>query len=62
MAKERVIPLADLEAMLDELRAALDCGNRALVRSRLADFIADDHEEDRSDLAIATVTMSGMDA
>lgn len=42
MAKERVIPLADLEPMLDGLKAAVESGNRAFVRHRLAEFIADD--------------------
>ena len=62
MAKERVIPHADLKPMLDGLRAALDCGNAALVRQRLIDFIVDDSEEDRGDTPVATVTMSDMDA
>jgi FlaA1/EpsC-like NDP-sugar epimerase len=42
MAKERVIPQAELDRMLGSLKEALDCGNRALVRDRLADFIADE--------------------
>jgi FlaA1/EpsC-like NDP-sugar epimerase len=47
MAKERVIALDDLEGMLDGLKAALDCGNRALVRGRLASFIAEELGEER---------------
>jgi FlaA1/EpsC-like NDP-sugar epimerase len=46
MAKEHVIPLADLESMLGLLKEAVDCGNRALVRSRLAAFIADEFGDD----------------
>ena len=45
MAKERVIALPDLEPMLDGLKAAVDSGNCAFVRSRLAEFIADDISE-----------------
>jgi FlaA1/EpsC-like NDP-sugar epimerase len=44
MAKERVIPQAQLERMLDRLKDALDCGNRAIVRDRLADFLAEEHD------------------
>jgi FlaA1/EpsC-like NDP-sugar epimerase len=46
MAKERVIPLNQLEKMLGRLQDALDCGNRALVRRRLADFFAEELEEE----------------
>jgi FlaA1/EpsC-like NDP-sugar epimerase len=45
MAQERVIPLPELERMLDRLKGALDCGNRAVLRERLADFIADEQHE-----------------
>jgi FlaA1/EpsC-like NDP-sugar epimerase len=62
MARERVIPHADMKPMLAALSAALDCGNAALVRQRLIDFIADDSEDDRGDASVATVTMSDMDA
>ena len=55
MAKERVIPLAELVQMLDGLKAAVDHGNRALVRSRLAEFIAEEHEEGRVMLAVTNV-------
>ena len=58
MAKERVIPLADMERMLGALREALDSGNRALVRSRLADFIAEEQEKERADLAIARASIA----
>ena len=47
MAKERVIPQDRLEAMLDSLKDAIDCGNRALVRSRIGEFIADELGEER---------------
>jgi FlaA1/EpsC-like NDP-sugar epimerase len=47
MAKERVIPLERLETMLDSLKDAIDCGNRALVRSRIGEFIADELGEER---------------
>jgi FlaA1/EpsC-like NDP-sugar epimerase len=50
MAKERVIPLPELGEMLDDLKAAVESGNRALVRSRLAEFIAGEHEEGRAQL------------
>lgn len=61
MAKERVIPLAELESMLEDLIEAVDCGNRALVRSRLAEFIAEEHEEGRVTLAVARPTASVAD-
>jgi UDP-N-acetylglucosamine 4,6-dehydratase len=54
MAKERVIPLPELELMLDGLGAALDCGNRALVRTRLAEFIAPEHEDGQLILTVAS--------
>ena len=47
MAKERVIPQDQLEPMLDRLKDALDCGNRALVRRRIGEFIADEIDEER---------------
>lgn len=53
MSTEHVIPLPELEPMLDDLKAALDCGNRALVRSRIAEFLAGEHEEGHARLAIA---------
>lgn len=53
MAKERVIALPELMGLLDELKAAIECGNRALVRSRLVDFLASEHEGGRVSLAIA---------
>jgi FlaA1/EpsC-like NDP-sugar epimerase len=45
MAKERVIPVKDLETRLEGLSEALECGNRALVRTRLSDFILDELDE-----------------
>jgi hypothetical protein len=50
MAAERVLEQTVLEPMLDNLRTALDCGNRAFVRKRLAEFIADEHLEGPSNL------------
>jgi FlaA1/EpsC-like NDP-sugar epimerase len=45
MAKERVVPRKELERMLDGLKEALELGNRAVVRNRLADFIVEEHDE-----------------
>ena len=53
MAKERVIPLTDLEVMLEHLKSALDCGNPALVRTRLAEFIAPEQEDGKLILTLA---------
>ena len=61
MAKERVIPLADLEVMLDGLRAAVDYGNSTLLRNRLIAIIADENEEGSSKLATEGASMSGTD-
>ena len=52
MAKERVIPKPQLERMLERLAEGLQCGNRAVIRARLADFIAGEHEEGPVILAI----------
>lgn len=46
-ASERVIRQRKLDQMLKELKAAIDCGNRALVRRRLADFIAEELGEEQ---------------
>lgn len=51
-ATERVVPQAELDAMLRKLREAVDYGNRGVVRQRLADFIAGEHDEGRVSLAI----------
>ena len=53
MAKERVIALTDLEVMLEHLKSALDCGNPALVRTRLAEFIAPEQEDGKLILTLA---------
>jgi len=53
MAQERVIPLPELEPMIQSLREALDCGNRAVLRERLADFIADEQHEGSTVLTMA---------
>ena len=58
MAKERVVDQSDLERMLNKLREALLCGNRELVRSRLADFIAEEHEECPVSLAMPKALIS----
>lgn len=52
MATERVVPQAELDGMLRKLKEAVDHGNRAVVRQRLADFIAGEHDEGRISLAI----------
>ena len=62
MAKEQIIPLADLEEMLKMLRTALESENCALLRKRLTDIIAEDQGGDRNNLAVATLSLSGMDA
>lgn len=61
MAKEHVIPTSDLERMLANLKKALEHGNRAIVRAKLADFLADEHDEGGVILAITGSTMSAMD-
>ena len=53
MANERVIPLPELERLLGRLKEALDCGNRAILRERLADFIADEQQEGAAVLTMA---------
>ena len=62
MAKEQIIPLADLEEMLKMLHTALESENCALLRKRLTDIIAEDQGGDRNNLAVATLSLSGMDA
>ena len=42
MANERVVPRKEVERMLAGLAEALELGNRAVVRNRLADFIAEE--------------------
>lgn len=54
MAKERVIPYEDLERRLARLREALDCGNRALLRTRLSEFIAEEHDHGAETLMLST--------
>lgn len=56
MAKERVIAWADLDEMLAELRAVLECGNRALVRSTIARFIAEEQDGDELTLDISRIS------
>ncbi len=58
MAKERVIPLTELEQMLQRLRGSLECGNRALVRSRLAEILADEHDVNQVTRTIARTNLS----
>jgi len=62
MAKERVIPLADLKDMLGGLKAAIDGGNRALVRNRLFACIAGETEDGSAMASMDVASMSGMDA
>ena len=62
MARERVIPHAELERMLARLRDAIEIGNCAVVRGRLAEIIADEHEEGRITLAMPRPGISLTDA
>jgi FlaA1/EpsC-like NDP-sugar epimerase len=61
MAKERVIAEAELDGMLERLKEALDCGNRAIVRRRLAEFLAEEHEDGPVSLAIPRMSVAGTD-
>jgi len=61
MSKERVIPQAKLDPMLDRLREALECGNRVLVRRRLVEFLAEEHDEGQVILAMPRAGASGLD-
>jgi FlaA1/EpsC-like NDP-sugar epimerase len=61
MAKERLIPHDDLETMLAGLKKAIEHGNREIVRRRLADFIAPEHDDGQVILAIAKTGASGRD-
>jgi FlaA1/EpsC-like NDP-sugar epimerase len=56
MSRERVVPHDKLDKMLGRLKAALEGGNRALVRSRLAEFLADEHDEGAVILAVSRTT------
>jgi FlaA1/EpsC-like NDP-sugar epimerase len=56
MAKERVIPQKELEKLLRRLQEAVECGNRALVRSRLTDFIAPEQEEGEAIIAMTNAS------
>jgi FlaA1/EpsC-like NDP-sugar epimerase len=60
-AKERVIQEPELELLLNKLKAALDCGNRALVRRKLAEFIAEESEEGSPGLAIVPPSLMATD-
>lgn len=53
MAKEHVIGQSDLQPMLARLKEALDWGNQGMIRRRLADFLADEHDEGRVILTMA---------
>ena len=61
MAKERVIPQAELERMLKRLSEALEIGNREIVRQRLAELIADEHEEAPASLQVTNVSLARRD-
>jgi FlaA1/EpsC-like NDP-sugar epimerase len=58
MAIERVIRQAQLDAMLAKLKQALGHGNRAMVRQRLADFLADEHDEHDVIVAMPRIALS----
>jgi FlaA1/EpsC-like NDP-sugar epimerase len=45
MAKERVIPMPVLTTLLESLQAAIESGDRQLVRERLSDFTAAEQRE-----------------
>lgn len=60
-AKERVIPKNQLDQMIARLDEALQCGNRAIVRARLADFIAGEHDEGPVILTMTGTSMSALD-
>lgn len=62
MAMEHVVPQEDLEPMLGSLKKALDHGNRAFVRARLADFLVDEHDQSQVVLAMTSTMASAMDA
>lgn len=62
MAKERIIPERELKQMLVKLKEGIDCGNPAIVRRRLADFLADEHDESQVILTMARSNTSGVDA
>ena len=61
MSKERIIPETELEALLERLKEALDCGNRAIVRDRLADFIAEEQDEGPRVLTMARTSVPAAD-
>jgi FlaA1/EpsC-like NDP-sugar epimerase len=61
MAKERVMPLQQLDKMIAQLKDALDCGNRAMVRARLAEFIAEEHDEGQVILTLPRPSASRVD-
>jgi FlaA1/EpsC-like NDP-sugar epimerase len=52
MAKERVISQDELDGLLSRLKEALGHGNRTIVRQRLADFLAEEHDEGQVVLAM----------
>jgi FlaA1/EpsC-like NDP-sugar epimerase len=61
MAKEPVIPLNELEKMLQRLQNALKCRNRAIVRARLAEFMAAEDDEGEVILTMARPSKSDSD-
>lgn len=54
MAKESVLPRDKLDALLKRLKAALDSGDRAKVRSRLAEFLAGERSDEGDTLDATT--------
>lgn len=61
MAKEHVIEQSSLEPMLERLKDALHCGNRAIVRRRLVEFLADEHDQGQVILAMPRAGASALD-
>jgi FlaA1/EpsC-like NDP-sugar epimerase len=59
MAKERVVPHGELERELADLRGALECGNRALIRAMLAEFIAAEHGQGSAAVTLAEPPAEG---
>lgn len=61
MAKERVIANCELQPMLEKLSQAVECGNREVVRRRLAELIADEHEGAPLSLQLTNVALARVD-
>jgi UDP-N-acetylglucosamine 4,6-dehydratase len=61
MSNERVISLAELDPLLAKLREALEHGNRDVLRRRLADFLADEHDDSEVILAMTRASALALD-